>query len=126
MIVNGFGTFMEFNDIAKQDRCYNADKSKMASFWIQKHSEDRWDDDTIYSVALWDVATKQELEFFSRCHKYSKSDGGESGQPITRLEFDGAGALQVVFADGSQEPAEEPEQIPPWILRQQEKDKSSE
>lgn len=27
---NGCGTFLEFGDIAKKDRCYNADKIKMA------------------------------------------------------------------------------------------------
>ena len=97
----------ELDEIPAERRRYSPDGKRVAACWVSREREDRYDEDTVWDIAVWDLASKQRLESYTRTCSVSHSSGQESGRPVRDVRFDSTGALRIVFQDGSEEPARE-------------------
>jgi len=107
---------MGFDDIPVNDRVYTADRTRMASWWVGSTRDERDEDRTIYEIAEWDVATKKEIDSYSRIHRIDLRTGDERGKEVSGVAYTSDGELHVLFSDGTHEPAKfdpsEPEVVP--------------
>ncbi len=108
---NGLGTYYDLPDVPEGRRRWNADRTRVAAFWVSRVTEDRYDCDTWYGIAVWDAATGKELESYTRGHCVNHQAGTAVGRPVADVCFDADGRLRIVFDDGSSEPAKR--EIPP-------------
>ncbi len=102
---SAYGTEYDFDEIAPKDRVYNAARTRMAAWWISGKKSDKFDDDTDYMIALWDVATKERLDWFARGRSVDLRDGTADGPKLKRVKFGPGDTLMLVYEDGSEEPA---------------------
>ena len=102
----GFGIESKsFDQLPEAKRVYNADRSRAASWWVGRSRSDRYDDDTVYEIGEWEVATKKKVGAYSRVHRIDNRSGDERGKPVSGVRYGDDGKLFVVFEDGSHEPA---------------------
>lgn len=114
----GFGVQLDYDDVPPGELRLSPDGKRAAAWWVGRTREDRYDEDTVYEVAVWDVASKALLESYTRIHAVNHESGQERGKPLREVRFDPAGRLLLVMGDGSVEPAErELDPEPPWKKR---------
>ena len=112
----GFGIDHDYDDLPDERKTFSDDGARAAAFWVARERSDLHDDDTVYEIAVWDAATGEQLERYTRIH--AMGAGGEVGRGVRALRFDVAGALEIVYDDGDVEPAKRPiDDTPPWEAR---------
>lgn len=115
---SGFGVFYDYDEIPAEDRRLSGDGRRVAAFWERRHQEDRYDEETVYAIAVWDAATHEELAAYTHMHSINRESGETDGKPLQDLCWDEQGRLLLVFSDNSTEPAELfVDAEPPWIRR---------
>ena len=108
----GFGVFYDYDDIPAGDRRLSADGSRVAE---RRHSEHRYDEETVYAIAVWDAATHEEVAAYTHMHSINRESGEVDGKPLKDLCWDETGRLLLVFSDDSTEPADPfADAEPPW------------
>lgn len=102
----GFGIeSRSLDDFPEQERVYNADRSRAAAYWIGRSHADRYDDDTIYEIGEWEVASKKKVGAYTRVHKVDNRTGNERGKPVTGVHYGDDAKLYIEFDDGTHEAA---------------------
>jgi WD40 repeat protein len=82
---------------------YSPDKKRLVVWFVARHREDRFDDDTDYEIAVWDVDQKKRIAKFMRFHKISNSSGNERGAPIDSVAFSPDGSEVIIVQDGKEQ-----------------------
>ena len=114
----GFGTDYDYDDLPDEQKTFSDDGTRAAAFWVARQRSDLHDDDTVYYIAVWDAATGERLESYTCVHNIGA--GGEVGRRVRAVRFDAAGALEIVYDDGSAEAARKPDPgPPPWERRRE-------
>jgi hypothetical protein len=93
-----------YDDVDPEDLCFSADGRRAAAWYVSRHREDRYDDDTNYQIVVWDAKTKEELKVFYRGYDVSHYTRSESGKPVVGIELSPDGRQLVIqYADESTE-----------------------
>ncbi|MCY3414978.1 MAG: hypothetical protein INQ03_25230 [Candidatus Heimdallarchaeota archaeon] len=93
-----------YHDIADKYKIFADDGTKAAYFYISRHRQDRFDDDTDYTIIVWDMTTKLPLDTFYRSDNVSMIGGYNEGNSLTSIKFvEDNMALEIVFEDGTVE-----------------------
>ena len=53
-------------DIPEDRRVCNADRTRIAVWWIGRENTDRFGDDTTFKIAVWDAASGERLKTYKR------------------------------------------------------------
>jgi hypothetical protein len=94
--------WLKLDQVPEKDRKISPDGKRVAAWFVAGQSEDRYDWDTSYHVAVWDAATKEEVAVFYRCYNVSYYTGAVEGKRIVKVDFTPDGkAIVITYEDGS-------------------------
>lgn len=85
--IHGLGREFDYEDIPDGEKVFSRDGRRAAAWYISRHREDRYDDDTDYAIVVWDTATHAPIARFSRMYYVSEYTGTTRGKPLAELLF---------------------------------------
>lgn len=95
------GTHYDYDHAPEKEKVYSKDGSKAMCWYEARNRSDRYDDDTLYKLTVWEVTTKKEITTFYYKHNYSLMTGTESGGWVEEAKFNEAGtSITVKTSDG--------------------------
>lgn len=95
---------LKLDKVPVKDRKLSPDGKLVAARFISRRSEDRYDCDTSYDVAVWDASTKEEVAVFYRGYDISYYLNSSTGKPISQVDFTPEGkAIVITYEGGSSE-----------------------
>jgi len=97
------GVSRNLADHDEGSRTYSGDRSKVLCWDKSRDHSDMYDTDIEYEGYVWDVATGEQLEYFTDGYGISHWDGNRmQGSPISSIIFRGDGlAIIIKYEDES-------------------------
>jgi hypothetical protein len=94
----------KYTKIDPKELRFSADRKRAATFYVSHHREDRYDDDTLYEIVVYDVAAEKEILVECRAYNVSHYTQSEQGKPIDGVELSPDGKTLVIkYDDGTAE-----------------------
>jgi hypothetical protein len=91
-----------YTQINPKELRFSADRKRAATFYVSHHREDRYDDDTLYEIVVYDVAAEKEILVRHRAYNVSHYTQSEQGKPIDDVELSPDGKTLVIkYEDGT-------------------------
>ena len=105
MRFHGLGCEMDLDEIEPARRATSADGTRVVAWYVSRHAEDRFDDDTHYAIVVFDAATKARVASFARSHCVRNDTRETQGKPVASVGFRGGDrdAVAIRFEDGTEE-----------------------
>lgn len=95
---------LTLDQVPAKDRKLSRDGKRVAAWFISRRSEDRYDCDTDYQVAVWNARTREAVAVFLRSYDISHYTHSSTGKPVSRIDFTpDSKAIVIGYEDGSLE-----------------------
>jgi hypothetical protein len=98
------GRSRDYGDIPDSRKIVSPDGTKALAWYVYRHNEDAYDDDTYWEIKVWDTRTGQEIASWMKLHAVSSATGSERGKPVASCRFASHDAGIIIgYQDGSEE-----------------------
>lgn len=74
-------------EIPEGQRVYSPDRRLVAAFWVSHHHEDRYENHTGYTIAVWEVATGRRIRIENRDEEDDYYGNTHEGERVSSIQF---------------------------------------
>jgi len=110
----GFGLSLDMDEVPPAQRVTSPDGKRVAGWWVGDDRTARDEAKTVYRIAVWDAASGERLDSYTRVHREDFRTRDVRGAPVVGVEWTSDGKLFVVFEGGEHEPVEVPKRVKPY------------
>lgn len=92
-----------YDDIPDQKKVFSPDRKYALYRYVSSHHEDRYDNDTLYDIVVWNVADKKELRVITKgCNESYYLNTRERDIQSVGFSEDGS-HIVIKYDDGTEE-----------------------